>query len=189
LTNNDSNSNILTGQESSIFPEPATMNTATINKVDTGDASYNMDNKQEVEMLESEKPSVHYVEHASAEAEQDMRGQELTGYEDLTLFQTLKTFKKTSLLCLAVTFTACAEGYEVNHCATSHIGRIRLIRLVSTDRDDQQYQCQRGIQPRGWRETGRWREKHFCGPVRQMVAALDYWAGFGSSRVPLVGDE
>ena len=124
LTNNDSDLNILTGQESSISPGPTTMNTATINKVDPGDASYNMDNKQEVEMLESEKPSVHYVEHASAKAEQDMRGQELTGYEDLTLFQTLKTFKKTSLLCLAVTFTAAAEGYEVHHCATCCVDRI-----------------------------------------------------------------
>jgi hypothetical protein len=124
LTKNNSDLNIHTGQESSISPGLTTMNTATINKVDPGDASYNMDNKQEVEMLESEKPSVHYVEDASAEAEQDMRGQELTGYEDLTLFQTLKTFKKTSLLCLAVTFTAAAEGYEVHHCATCCVDRI-----------------------------------------------------------------
>lgn len=42
-----------------------------------------------------------------------MRGQELTGYEDLTLFQILMKFKKTSLICFAVTFSACAEGYEV----------------------------------------------------------------------------
>lgn len=121
LINNDSDLNVLTGQESPVFSGPTTMNTATINKVDPGDASYNMDNKQEVEMLESEKPSVHYVEHAGADAGQEMHGQELTGYEDLTLFQTLKTFKKTSLLCLAVTFTACAEGYEVSHSASLYI--------------------------------------------------------------------
>ena len=66
-----------------------------------------------------EKPSAQHHENASADADQDMHGQELTGFEDLTLFQTLKMFKKTSLLCLAVTFTACAEGYEVRQSATA----------------------------------------------------------------------
>ena len=71
-----------------------------------------MDTKHEIEMIEDDKPTVHY-DNAPAGA-QDMMGQELTGYEDLTLFQTLKVFKKTSLICLAVSFSAAAEGYEVN---------------------------------------------------------------------------
>lgn len=106
------------------------MNTATLNHPDSANAPYNMDNKQEIEMLENEKPSVHFNEHASADVGGDMRGQELTGYEDLTLFQTLKTFKKTSLLCFAVTFTACAEGYEVCHYSNLHVDQVWLILLV-----------------------------------------------------------
>jgi hypothetical protein len=85
------------------------MNTSTIEDIGKADGLVHSDDKHEVEMLEHEhKPS-----DAAATAGIDMRGQELTGYEDLTLFQTLMKFKKTSLICFAVTFSACAEGYEV----------------------------------------------------------------------------
>ena len=89
------------------------------NQTNTSDIMYNLDTKQEIDMIEVEKPSVQHQENASADADQDMHGQELTGFEGLTLFQTLKMFKKTSLLCLAVTFTACAEGYEVRQSAAA----------------------------------------------------------------------
>lgn len=69
------------------------------------------DHKHEIEMVENEK-SITF--DARPHGDIDNMGQELTGYEDLTLWQTAKTFKKTCLLCLAVTFSAAAEGYEVS---------------------------------------------------------------------------
>ena len=61
-------------------------------------------------MLELEKP-ITFEQQVLPDV--DNQGQELTGYEDLGLWQTAKLFKKTCLLCLAVSFSAAAEGYEV----------------------------------------------------------------------------
>ncbi|KAG7527584.1 hypothetical protein FFLO_06790 [Filobasidium floriforme] len=115
------------------------MNTSTIEDIGKADGLVHSDDKHEVEMLEHEhKPS-----DAAATAGIDMRGQELTGYEDLTLFQTLMKFKKTSLICFAVTFSACAEGYEIgmanninanpgfNHAIGSQVNPVDGERILS----------------------------------------------------------
>jgi hypothetical protein len=50
-------------------------------------------------------------EHASPDALHD--GLQLTGFEDLGIFATLNRFKLASLICLAMTFSAAADGYQV----------------------------------------------------------------------------
>lgn len=74
-----------------------------------------------IDYQDEKKDDIKMLEHAAAltlEGNPKLKdanlGQELTGYEDLTLWQTAKTFKKTCLLCLAVTFSAAAEGYEAS---------------------------------------------------------------------------
>jgi hypothetical protein len=41
------------------------------------------------------------------------RGQTTTGYENLTLWQTVKTFKVASLVCFAAAFSAATDGYQI----------------------------------------------------------------------------
>jgi hypothetical protein len=75
------------------------------------------DAKHDITMVENadgqEKSALPQLD-ASDQSLADMKGQTLTGYEDLSLWQTVVTFKKTSLMCLAVTFSAACEGYEVS---------------------------------------------------------------------------
>ncbi|KAH8882381.1 general substrate transporter [Thozetella sp. PMI_491] len=41
------------------------------------------------------------------------RGQTTTGYENLTLWQTVKMFKVASLICFAAAFSAATDGYQI----------------------------------------------------------------------------
>ncbi|KAL2802022.1 general substrate transporter [Aspergillus granulosus] len=46
-------------------------------------------------------------------AEAAARGQGTTGYETLTVWQTVKKFKMNALVCFAVTFSAATDGYQI----------------------------------------------------------------------------
>jgi hypothetical protein len=41
------------------------------------------------------------------------KGQGFSGYEDLSLFQTISKFKVATLICFAVTLSAATDGYQV----------------------------------------------------------------------------
>lgn len=40
-------------------------------------------------------------------------GQGLTGFENLTVWQTIITFKVASLLCFLISISAAADGYQI----------------------------------------------------------------------------
>lgn len=42
-----------------------------------------------------------------------VRGQATTGYETLTFWQTLTTFKLSSAICFAAAFSAATDGYQI----------------------------------------------------------------------------
>lgn len=41
------------------------------------------------------------------------KGQGTTGYESLTVWQTVKLFKWNSLYCTLITFSAATDGYQI----------------------------------------------------------------------------
>jgi hypothetical protein len=43
------------------------------------------------------------------------KGQAVSGYEHLTLWQTVKTFKIATLICFAVAFSAGNDGYQIGY--------------------------------------------------------------------------
>lgn len=44
-----------------------------------------------------------------------MRGQTTTGYEDLGILETIKTFKICTLVCFAMAFSAATDGYQIGY--------------------------------------------------------------------------
>lgn len=42
-----------------------------------------------------------------------VRGQAATGYEKLTLLETIMTFKVSTIVCFAAAFSAATDGYQV----------------------------------------------------------------------------
>jgi len=46
-------------------------------------------------------------------AEAAAQGQGATGYESLSIWQTVKKFKMNALVCLLVTFSAATDGYQI----------------------------------------------------------------------------
>lgn len=49
--------------------------------------------------------------HASLDAA--AKGQGVSGYETLTLWETMKAFKLCSATCFAVAFSAATDGYQI----------------------------------------------------------------------------
>lgn len=65
-------------------------------------------------------PAVEHVEATDdAPAKRDAavdaatRGQAMTGYEHLSVMETIKTFKLASLVCVAMAFSAATDGYQI----------------------------------------------------------------------------
>lgn len=52
-----------------------------------------------------------FVEDVAGDAAAN--GQGLTGFENLTVWQTISTFKVASLLCFLVSISAAADGYQI----------------------------------------------------------------------------
>jgi hypothetical protein len=46
-------------------------------------------------------------------AEAAAQGQGTTGYESLSIWQTVKTFKMNAFICFLVTFSAATDGYQI----------------------------------------------------------------------------
>jgi hypothetical protein len=46
-------------------------------------------------------------------AEAAAQGQGTTGYESLSIWETVKTFKMNAFICFLVTFSAATDGYQI----------------------------------------------------------------------------
>ena len=68
--------------------------------------------------------SARQTEHIEAAEEGDMkqsdaaldaatRGQVVTGYETLTVWETIKAFKLCTFVCFAMAFSAATDGYQI----------------------------------------------------------------------------
>lgn len=53
------------------------------------------------------------LKHDDLAAEAVAQGQALSGYENLTFWETVRTFKMASLVCLLSAFSAGADGYQI----------------------------------------------------------------------------
>ncbi|KAF7177449.1 hypothetical protein CNMCM7691_005702 [Aspergillus felis] len=65
-------------------------------------------------------PAVEHVETSDdapvkgdAAVDAATRGQAMTGYEHLSVMETIKTFKLASLICVAMAFSAATDGYQI----------------------------------------------------------------------------
>lgn len=75
--------------------------------------------------------SLHHAEnalkHDDLAAEAATQGQALSGYEHLSFWETVRTFKMASLVCLLSAFSAGADGYQiayVSYLPYSHSTRL-----------------------------------------------------------------
>jgi hypothetical protein len=50
------------------------------------------------------------------------RGQAMTGYEHLSVMETIKTFKVASLICVAMAFSAATDGYQIGFVSPLAVG-------------------------------------------------------------------
>lgn len=48
-----------------------------------------------------------------AAVDAEARGQGLAGYEDLTILQTLKVFRRNAIVCMAMALSAATDGYQI----------------------------------------------------------------------------
>ena len=70
------------------------------------------------------EPSKHSAEHVEMTDEGEVKpseaildaaskGQAVSGYEDLGIWETIKTFKLGTIVCFAMAFSAATDGYQV----------------------------------------------------------------------------
>jgi hypothetical protein len=69
--------------------------------------------KATIDMLEHTITADGRFESKEAALEAEARGQGVSGYETLTLWQTAKKFKLNVAICFAVTFSAATDGYQI----------------------------------------------------------------------------
>ena len=53
------------------------------------------------------------IKNSDAAADAAIRGQAITGYEELTPWQTVKHFKMATAICFAAAFSAATDGYQI----------------------------------------------------------------------------
>ena len=75
----------------------------------------NIEEKAEIAQHELHRDASPEVAMKAGDAfdEADARGQQESGFESLTAWQTIKTFKRASVYCFLVTFAAATDGYQV----------------------------------------------------------------------------
>jgi hypothetical protein len=68
---------------------------------------------------ETKAPTLDHIEARGVEELQpsekidDARGQAISGYESLSVFETVKTFKMATLICFLAAFSAATDGYQI----------------------------------------------------------------------------
>jgi hypothetical protein len=60
------------------------------------------------------------LKHDDLAAEAVAQGQAISGYENLTFWETVRTFKMASLVCLLSAFSAGADGYQIAYVSCLH---------------------------------------------------------------------
>ncbi|KAF4464685.1 sugar transporter [Fusarium albosuccineum] len=89
-----------------------------------------------------EKPSAVFLDDASVpksiSQEAASKGQGTTGYETLTLWETVKAFKVNALYCFAMTFSAATDGYQIgiNGNVIANPGFVRQFSTKMNDAGD-----------------------------------------------------
>lgn len=72
-----------------------------------------------IEHIDEKKIDIQQLDDIKDQTPEDLAhddcGQTPTGYEHLSEWETLKVFKRTALVCFALAFTACADGYEASN--------------------------------------------------------------------------
>lgn len=154
----------------------------------------NIEEKAEVAQFELQRdasPEV-AIKPGDAFGEADARGQHESGFESLSAWETIKTFKRASLYCFMVTFAAATDGYQVS---TSPFFMNCLGLILSTDQHERKYRRKQSVCPQAWRgdphqltpaswlsETIR-HDCQRCGPTRPVSFGIDrYW--YDSVRRP-----
>lgn len=51
------------------------------------------------------------------------KGQGVTGYENLGVLETIKTFKPCTFICFAMAFSAATDGYQIGYVELCPAGR------------------------------------------------------------------
>ncbi|RSH90257.1 hypothetical protein EHS25_001591 [Saitozyma podzolica] len=75
-----------------------------------------IDDKIDVAQLEGSGDAIELADRVKYDAAQSAadRGQHLSGYETLGIIETIMTFKMAAFICLAVTFSAATDGYQIS---------------------------------------------------------------------------
>jgi hypothetical protein len=72
------------------------------------------EDKTETQGIEHQEISGDVATHAmKTTAEAAAQGQGTTGYESLSIWETVKTFKMNAFICFLVTFSAATDGYQI----------------------------------------------------------------------------
>jgi len=53
------------------------------------------------------------LKKSDATFDAETKGQGITGYEELGILETIKTFKICTLVCFAMAFSAATDGYQI----------------------------------------------------------------------------
>jgi hypothetical protein len=72
-------------------------------------AADNTSQKRDADVVEN----VEYAEGKADIVDAAVRGQATTGYETLTIWETVKTFKVATFFCFAAAFSAATDGYQI----------------------------------------------------------------------------
>jgi hypothetical protein len=57
------------------------------------------------------------IKPGEAAADAAAQGQAVSGYEGLSLWETIKTFKIATMVCFAAAFSAATDGYQIGYAA------------------------------------------------------------------------
>jgi hypothetical protein len=75
-------------------------------------------------------PAVEHVETSDgapvkgdAAVDAATRGQAMTGYEHLSVMETIKTFRLVTLICVAMAFSAATDGYQIGFVSPLYVKR------------------------------------------------------------------
>lgn len=77
----------------------------------------NVERKESVEDGRANVKEAHLIAAA--------KGQGISGYEELTVWQTVKAFKVCTATCFLVAFSAATDGYQIGSVFLKHTGRKR----------------------------------------------------------------
>ena len=92
-------------------------NQAAISTCKTATSAADAATKEGTPQLTQQQPTEVHVEtalkHEDAAYDAEAKGQRVSGYEELTFWQTVSAFKMATFICLCAAFSAGADGYQM----------------------------------------------------------------------------